>query len=47
MAYPEAIIYCFSEAGIQQIDYFDTEHYQVMHNFLAHPKRMLDELLRP
>jgi predicted ATPase len=47
MAYPDAVIYCFSDEGIKKIDYFDTEHYQVMHNFLAHPKRMLDQLLRP
>ncbi len=46
MAYPEATIYCFSENGIKKVDYFDTENYQVMHDFLAHPQRMLDELFQ-
>lgn len=47
MAYPNAIIYSFSTEGIREVDYYETEHYQVMHNFLAHPKRMLDILLEP
>ena len=45
MAYPEAWIYSFSTAGIEKIDYYDTEHYQVMHDFLVNPKRMLDRLI--
>lgn len=32
---------------IDRIDYYDTEHYRVMHGFLANPKRMLDVLLDP
>ena len=45
MAYPNATIYSFSTEGIKKVDYYETEHYQVMHDFLAHPKRMLDVLL--
>ncbi len=45
MAYPEAALYSFSADGIEAVDYYDTEHYQVMHDFLANPKRMLDVLL--
>jgi predicted ATPase len=47
MAYPEACIYSCSSDGIDRIDYFDTEHYRVMHDFVASPKRMLDMLLAP
>src|SRR5438093_739503 len=45
MAYPNAFIYACSNEGIDRIDYYDTEHYQVMKDFLANPKRMLDVLL--
>jgi predicted ATPase len=45
MAYPDAYIYSFSTAGIEKIDYYETEHYRVMHDFLASPKRMLDRLM--
>jgi len=44
MAYPDASIYNCSADGIALIDYYDTEHYRVMHDFLASPKRMLDIL---
>jgi predicted ATPase len=44
MAYPDAYIYSCSPDGIDRIDYFDTEHYRVMHDFVANPKRMLDVL---
>ena len=37
---------CTAE-GLAQVDYFATEHYQVMHDFLVNPKRMLDVLLAP
>ena len=47
MAYPEAIIYGCSTAGIERVDYLDTEHYRVMHDFMASPKRMLDLLFAP
>jgi predicted ATPase len=45
MAYPNATIYSFSTEGIKKVDYYETEHYQVTHDFLANPKRMLDVLL--
>jgi len=45
MAYPLSYIYSFSAEGIAKIDYYQTEHYQIMHDFLANPKRMLDALV--
>lgn len=45
MAYPNACIYTCSDSGIKQVSYEETEHYQVMHDFLMNPKRMLDILL--
>jgi len=45
MAYPNAKIYQFSANGIDQIDYFETEHYQVTRDFLTNPKRMLKVLM--
>lgn len=45
MAYPNATIYNLSGKGIEKIDYYDTEHYQVTHDFLVNPQRMLDRLL--
>ena len=47
MAYPNATIYSCSGDGIRKIDYYETEHYQVTHAFLANPKRMLDVLMAP
>ena len=47
MAYPEAIIYACEPDGIAPVAYEDTEHYRVMHTFMAHPKRMLDALFDP
>lgn len=45
MAYPGASIYSFDDEGIRRIAYEDTEHFTVMRNFLANPKRMLDVLM--
>src|SRR5262245_37094727 len=45
MAYPDAAIFSFSQEGITKVDYYETEHYLVMHDFLANPKRMLDILM--
>ena len=47
MAYPNADIYACSTYGLQRIDYQETEHYKVMHDFVVNPKRMLDILLAP
>ena len=44
MAYPDAYIYACSPDGIALIDYYDTEHYRVMHDFVRNPKRMLEVL---
>jgi predicted ATPase len=45
MSYPDSQIYSFSEAGIEPIDYEETEHYRVTKSFLANPRRMLSHLL--
>lgn len=45
MAYPEASIFVCTPDGIRQRAYEDTEHYEVMHDFMANPRRMLKELL--
>src|SRR5690349_12917033 len=45
MAYPGATIYFFGEEAPRQIEFVDTEHYQVTREFLANPERMLRELL--
>jgi len=45
LAYPNAKIYDFSKNKIQKIDYEDTEHFQVTHDFLNDYKRQLFYLL--
>jgi predicted ATPase len=45
MSYPNATIYELTSKGIEQIDYYQTEHYQVTRDFLVSPQRMLDQLL--
>lgn len=45
MTYPDAYIYSCSESGMQRVSYDETEHFQVMHDFVVNPKRMLDILL--
>jgi len=45
MAYPDSYIYSLTTKGITRVDYYETEHYQVMHDFMVNPKRMLDILL--
>ena len=44
MAYPDADIYSIDQ-GFTKIKYEDTEHYQVMRNFINHPKKMVDILM--
>jgi len=44
MAYPDARIYQINE-GFEQVNYEDTEHYQVMHSFLNNTQKMLNILL--
>ena len=45
MAYPYARTYLFSESGISEIKYTETEHYQVTKDFLNRHERMLEILL--
>jgi predicted ATPase len=45
MAYPDAFIYSLTSGGTERVDYYDTEHYRVLHDFIVNPKRMLDVLL--
>ncbi|MGE5627920.1 MAG: AAA family ATPase [Solirubrobacterales bacterium] len=44
MSYPEAIIYEVSE-GLKEVNYKDTEHYQLTRAFLEKPEKMLKILL--
>lgn len=44
MAYPRARIYHFSESGIREMEYKQTEHYQLTKDFLGNPERMVDLL---
>lgn len=45
MAYPDAWVYQCSASGIERVRYENTEHFQVMHDFVVNPERMLDILL--
>jgi predicted ATPase len=45
MAYPDACIYVFSEQGIRETAYAETEHYLITRGFLSNPQRTLNELL--
>ncbi len=41
MGYPGARIYSFSDDGIEEVAYKDTDHYQVTRRFLDNPDKML------
>ncbi len=45
MAYPEAKIYELSRDGYQEVEYKETEHFEVTKNFLEAPERYLKHLL--
>lgn len=45
MAFPQARLYLLSEAGVQTVEYRETEHYQLTKLFLDAPERMLRYLL--
>ncbi len=45
MAYPNATIYQLTDDKIEQVEYKDTEHYQITKTFLDCPERMLHHLL--
>ncbi len=46
LAFPEALVYWLDQDGMREVDYQETEHFQVTRNFLNDPQRMLDLLLR-
>ncbi|MCB1755809.1 MAG: AAA family ATPase, partial [Gammaproteobacteria bacterium] len=45
MAYPDSVIYQLGSNGAQEIQYEDTEHYQVTRNFLNSREQSLEVLL--
>lgn len=45
LAYPHATIYEFSETGIKQVNYTDTEHFNITRDFLNRHERMLQILI--
>lgn len=46
LGYPGAQIYNFDASPIEQIEYEETEHYQITMGFLNRRERYLDELFR-
>ena len=44
MAYPRATIYSLSADGIRQVEYEQTEHYQVTRDFLSNRERFFKHL---
>lgn len=47
LAYPNAKILQFSDEGIFEVAYEDTEHYAITRDFLNHYERRLERLLAP
>lgn len=45
MAYPGAHIFQLNEEGLRQVEYRQTEHYQLTRRFLENPEKMLHYLL--
>ena len=43
--YPDAVIYEFSETGIEPVSYRDSQPYQMTSRFLKNPEAMLEKLL--
>jgi predicted ATPase len=46
LAFPNALLYEFSEQGINQVTYKETEHYRITRDFLANPETFLHHLLQ-
>lgn len=46
LAYPRAKIFQFDSSGIYEVNYEDTEHYAITHDFLNHYSRRIDDLLK-
>jgi len=47
MAYPGAMILQLEEKGLKEVNYEETEHYQIMKEFINKREKMLDILLEP
>lgn len=45
MAYPKAKIYLLTDAGIEEVEYEDTDHYRVARDFLNRREEMLRVLM--
>jgi predicted ATPase len=45
LAYPNAKILVFDQAGLSEVAYEDTEHYAITRDFLTHYERRLQQLL--
>lgn len=45
MTFPGAVIYQFTESGIESVSYRETQHYQLSKRFLDNPEKMLKDLL--
>jgi predicted ATPase len=45
MAYPDATIYQLDQKGIQEVEYTETEHYQLTRAFIQNPQAFLRHLL--
>ena len=46
MAFPGAKVYEFSKQGIEQKNYKETEHFQIMKNFLQNPEQLINIILK-
>ncbi|QDG53095.1 ATP-binding cassette domain-containing protein [Persicimonas caeni] len=44
MAFPQATIFLFSEDGIEEVEYEETDHYQLTRDFLNHRERYFQHL---
>lgn len=45
LAYPHAVIYQFTDTGIRQIQYEDTDHFRITKDFLNHHEKSIAQLL--
>ncbi|RNM18964.1 AAA family ATPase [Dickeya undicola] len=46
LGYPDALIYQFDGDSLSQVNYKDTDHYQITRSFLNNPEKMLKELMK-
>jgi len=45
LAYPNAKIYQFSDTGIREIQYEQTEHFRVTHDFLNNYQKRIQQII--